>query len=506
MVRPSQRRLSRAALLALTLACLALLLPARALIVSAADGDGGTVYLPLVSRGQAQTPTPETPTPETPTPDPGGADGALFLQPTKKVGGPAIQVDAQGGMHVAFYDAITLAEHPQATYAYCPPPAAQCADGSKWASVSFSDQVDEVQLQLTPTGHPRMLFSVHDTSGLSKSYVYAECDARCSADAGAWRFATVASRAVGYWSVGSYYLPKRGFALDAQGRPAFVYYDRDTTPEPDHTGGYYYSCQAKCSDAASWTEARFTHRAGYYDELVDQPVLQFTSDGKPRVFAMLYPLDGTGESGLYYFACDSDCQDDASWQRTLVTARGNGPYPAWDLALDAQNRPRASFFKYDADDGSGDTLYYLWCDGSCLSTAGWHTLNLNLPKGEGIGADIELDSAGKPRIAYLTSADLGYAWCDGGCTAAGGWKHGYADNDDLMSDSYPVPLPYTCSSGVWDSYSPSLALDAEGNPRMAYDASYQAYCQFEDPDRPGEVENRFIEVWHSARTVFVPQP
>lgn len=103
--------------------------------------------------------------------------------------------------------------------------------------------------------------------------------------------------------------------------------------------------------------------------------------------------------------------------------------------------------------------------------------------------------------------DLGYAWCNGNCATAQGWQHGYADSDEQLTRDYPVPLPTTCKAGIWDSYAPSLALDSAGNPRMAYDASYWANCQYRDPNNPNSTpRDEYIELWHSVRTVFVPQP
>lgn len=461
-----------------------------------------TVALPLVVRDGSTQPPPATPTPE-----PDGESGALFMQPDKKVAGPSIKVDAQGGMHLAYYDSVPLAEMPAATYAYCPPPASQCDDGSKWSYLSIGDQIDEVQLQLTPEGYPRLLVGYHDLANFAEVYFYGECNSNCTASEDSWNFIAVTQRSLNASGIGDTYLPKRTFALDPQGRPAFVFYDQNTQPEPDHTGGYYYSCQASCTEDGSWIEGRFTHRNGYYDELVGQPVLQFTSDGKPRILALLYPLNGTGEDGIYYFACDNGCDDDANWQRALVTERGSGPYPAWDLELDAQNRPRAVFFKYDAIDSSAQTLFYLWCDANCANGGTWEVLDIGLPKGDGIGADIELDTAGRPRIAYLNSTQLGYAWCNGNCGSATDWQYGYGDSDEAMEQEYPIARPITCNAGLWDSYSPSLALDSQGNPRMAYDASYKAYCQYQDPTDPSKPPtSEFREIWHSVRTIFTTQP
>src|SRR6185369_10737660 len=68
------------------------------------------VYLALTVANKGATTPPPAPTP------PASTSGALFMQPEKKVAGPSLKVDAQGGMHMVYYDAVPLAEKPAATY------------------------------------------------------------------------------------------------------------------------------------------------------------------------------------------------------------------------------------------------------------------------------------------------------------------------------------------------------------------------------------------------------
>jgi hypothetical protein len=499
-----------AVLLAALVAIICAAYPVSRLFAAPAAPQSGpnSVYLPMMASSGSSTTPPPTTTPPTTTPPPAGDDGALFMQPEKKVAGPSLKVDAQGGMHMAYYDSVPLADKPAATYAYCPPPAAQCGDGSKWSYLSMGDAVDQAQLALTPEGHPRMLVGLHNTAAFEEWLFYGECNSNCAVSGDNWTFVQVATQSLNAVSISDSERPRRSFALDAQGHPGFVYYDKDyVNKEPDHTGGYYYSCQTNCTDAANWSEAHFTRTSGYYDELIDAPVLQYTSDGKPRVLSVLYPLNETGAPyGLYYFTCDTGCATASAWERTMIDERTSGPYPAWDLELDAQNNPRVTYFKYD-DGSSNRTLWYEWCNSACANGANWHKTGIGVPGEEGIGADLALDAAGHPRIAYLSDENLGYAWCDGDCTSAAGWQHGYADNDQRMEEEYPIARPVTCNAGIWDSYSPSFALDRAGNPRIAYDASYKAYCQYQDPTDPTRPPtNEFHEIWHSVRMIFTTQP
>lgn len=66
-----------------------------------------SVYLPMMARAGTSTPPPTT-TPPTTTPPPVDESGALFMQPDKKTAGASLKVDAQGGMHIVYYNAIPL--------------------------------------------------------------------------------------------------------------------------------------------------------------------------------------------------------------------------------------------------------------------------------------------------------------------------------------------------------------------------------------------------------------
>lgn len=59
--------------------------------------------------------------------------------------------------------------------------------------------------------------------------------------------------------------------------------------------------------------------------------------------------------------------------------------------------------------------WYEWCDNACSNGSNWNKTSVGVPDEEGIGSDLELDSAGRPRMAFLTSSELGYTWCNGNC-------------------------------------------------------------------------------------------
>jgi hypothetical protein len=458
-------------------------------------------YLPIVSGSTGRTAPP-------PVED---AGAATFMEPDRKTGSPDIVVDAAGGLHVAYRYHVPVAEGPDAVYAYCPAPASQCSDQARWQRVNLGGPVDSIQLALTPAGQLRVLAIGPDPDQPAYAlYWYGECDAQClSSDH--WQFVPV-TRSYGAIDLTGYYLAERSFALDPQGRPRFVFGNSDYTVEPDLYGGYYAACDSGCLAAESWSVTRFTHQImGDYlleYETIGSPSLEFTSDGQPRLVAHLFPAHHTGdESGVYYFACDAGCDDDANWERARVFDRGQGPFPFWDIAVDGQNRPRIAVYKEDTLDDTGRRLSYLSCDADCLNGASWQPVSLGLPRERGDGVDLELDAQGRPRMAYLDGSDnLGYSWCDANCTTPASWQHGIADQSSDLEAEYPVARPVTCDAGLWDTYAPALALDGQGHPRIVYDGSYKARCQYVDPNDPGQVYDQFHEIWHSVRLTAFPQP
>jgi hypothetical protein len=311
-----------------------------------------------------------------------------------------------------------------------------------------------------------------------------------------------------------YTQPQRSFALDQQGRPRFVYFDRNYAIEPDHYGVYYVSCDADCTTQANWQQARISRELkGEYVldyEVFKYPSLAFTKAGQPRIVADVIPLAENGEraQAIYYLACDADCDNESNWGRVKLAERESGPTPTWDIAIDANDRPHVAFYQGDNTAGSGERLHYLSCAANCLDAASWRDANLGLPQEDGVGADIALDAQGRPRIAYVKGSvsDLGYSWCNNDCAAANNWQHIVVETGEALEQQYPVARPVTCDAGFWEMKAPVLALDSAGSPRIAYDAAYQARCLYDDPTDTAPPYHRFHQVWHSVRATFFSQP
>ncbi|MEZ4558516.1 MAG: hypothetical protein R2854_19155 [Caldilineaceae bacterium] len=480
---------------------------------AAADAPADTVYLPYIAAAPQATPAPTAtavPTPDAPVVE-------VFVDTRWKTSNAAIQVDNRGALHVAYYyyepqygpDPDGASNPTGAVYLTC---AARCDDGANWAGVSLGERVNEVQLALTADGRPRLLYRTWESTVFTdgRDYVYAACDVACTEPANWTETVVASSYGTDSFDIQDDNLPQRSFALDPQGRPHFVYLDRNYVTEPDRYGLYYLACDAACTDAANWTDTLLTAVTSEpFDwELVKYPTLTFTAAGEPRlVSAEFFPL-GEGEPGLTYFACDTECDDAANWGHVRLADRGQGSEPSVDLALDHGGRPRLAFYQESIDNVTGQRLYYLWCDGACLDADNWQQLELGLGPRNGQEPDIALDGAGRPRIAYADYdvGGLGYAWCDGDCTTAAGWQHVNVETSAALAQVWPVAYPPHCDAGLWDGMTPSLALDRAGLPWVAYDTVYNARCWYNDDSGIWEPDYRFHLVMRAVRVVEVRLP
>lgn len=519
-IRPTRPAALRAllgrALLALG-ACLALLGGPLALAgPQAQPGGPNRLYLPMLRGGQGGG----TPTPPPPTPGP-GASGARFLEPQIKHASADLALDGAGAMHAAYVHFTPAAENPRAVYTFCAAGPAACAGAAAWRSVALGERVREVQLELSPAGAPRLLI-VSDAPDGGLAHHYAACERGC-ADASAWASALVVT-SYNADAVTDQDQPQRSFALDPQGRPAFLYNDRNYQyAEPDLYGAYYASCAARCTESASWSTTGLSriHR-GYltFDyEKMSYQALRFTPDGGARFIARVYALNADGsnaENGLYYYGCDAACDSAAGWQRRFLLPTGGGavPHPSWDLELDGAGRPRVALFLGDSITPPEfiNQLLYIACDAAACLAPGdtWSFSRVLGVQGDGQGADVALDAQGRPRIAWIDAdGDLGYAWCDSGCASEGAaWRQQVVETEAQLRQEQPQAIPPHCRNDLWSGLAPVLALDAAGSPRIVYDVAVSADCYYDttpgDPSDPPEV--RFEPIWRGVHLTFFPRP
>lgn len=432
------------------------------------------------------------------SPAAGPTSSKLFIESTWRTSNARIALDANGGKHVAFYYyEPNIEQRPTgAAYRYC---AKQCNEPSSWQEVRFGALARSVQLKLTADGKPRLLVAVaSQVYDGGNDYLYAACDANCTR-ADAWSVTTIFSGRVPATNlVNDDELPQRGFALDALGRPRLVVFDENQLVSPEHYGLYYLSCDQQCSEATQWTETLMTVATRYEVERVSQPALSFTPDGRPRVAsAQFFPLGGK-PAALVYLACDDGCDQTANWGRVELMPRGFGSEPSVDIAVDQGGRPRIAFYQEALLEGQGKRLFYLSCDQACLERSNWQALDLQLNTFNGQEPDLELDSFGRPRIAYADweRGGIGFSWCDQDCAGASrNWQHRLVEDRDALYKAWPVAYPPHCTGGLWNTLTPTLALSVNSAAQIAFDATYHARCLYDnDPtdNRPPSSEMNLI--------------
>jgi hypothetical protein len=460
------------------------------------------------------TTQPEQPTATpTATTEPAPPDDLRFFVDSRwRTSSAAIAVDEQGGKHLAFhyYEPVSEGEDrpTYAVYLYC---AALCDDGNQWAGVALLEQVNEVQLQLTSDGKPRLLIrTASQVYPNGKDFYYAACDQACTTLDGWTASYVLSSGNTAAIELQDDALPQRSFALDPNDRPRFVYLDYNYQREPDHLGAFYAFCDTQCNDQSNWSETRFTEvvTTPFAWETAYYMALAFTPAGQPRIAtAEFFPLAG-GEPTVAYFECNEECQLSYTWQRVQLYPRGGGAEPSIDLEIDANGKPHLVFYQEALADGEGKRLLYASCKvDNCRDPRNWNTLDLGLGFSNGQEPDLELDAQGQPRIAYaLYNGGLGYSWCNANCeSASANWQHRTLESSTDLQAAWPVAHPPHCDAGIWSSLTPVLVLDRDAQPHVAFDATYHARCWYDDPNDNLPPNSRMEQVMRAVRVIIFTQ-
>jgi hypothetical protein len=441
------------------------------------------------------------------------AAAARYFAPNLRTNSAALAYDATTGLHAA-YTGYGDANKDALYYARCV--KADCAAADAWQTAELRlPSAVRVQIALTPSGQPRLLgtgWSSDQANGLN--YWYAECNADCMT-MGNWTLTKIIGTSDGVMSnISRTRLADHTFALDERGNPRFMVIDSNYSVEPDHYGAFYMACDNACSDARNWTETDLANHAGSVTETFSYPALALAPGGKARFIAEVYAFDETGkdlDNGLYYYECDHDCSTRANWARTLVLDTGGGsyPYPSWDLETLPDGRPRiAQFTGYGMNNDALDhQLIYAWCETECTSGAdgdNWYGSPIGIGDGIGESPDLELDSTGKPVIAFVTDGDeAGIASCTTDCemVGKGQWSADFAERTTAAAAERPTAMPYTCDGELWNVQAPSLALVAD-QPLIAFNMTVHARCLYKTIGEP-EITYQFHEIWRGGRFVRV---
>ncbi|MBL0372246.1 hypothetical protein JJB09_09405 [Rhizobium sp. KVB221] len=441
--------------------------------------------------------------------------GGLFPAPDHESSSISLAKDRDGTSHMAFtgYDGKTK---DQVFYGVCK--AADCGtSGDNWQKALIElPGAMKVQLAVTPEGKPRIYVVSRTAPGrafYNRTYSYGECDEDC-ADAGNWKFTEIAASGDNLLSeVLTLRIPDRTFVLDAKGRPRFVYTDANYSIEPDHYGAFVMSCDTDCLDKANWAEVDLAvHRSeGYATESFGKPVLAVAENGAMGLVANVYAFEEDGtelKDGLYFYGCEKDCTDKASWTRTFVVNQGSGsfPSPTWDLAFTSDGQPRLALFFGDGTDSPelSHQLLYAWCKSDCGKEDSWSANAVNPGKGVGEGTDLALDAEGRPHIAMITANNqIALASCKADCeTDKPDWRASLAEEMAVPQKERPQALPFHCDGEVWDGLMPSLSLGKDA-AMIGYDIIVEARCLYKDFDEPLPSAT-FHEIFRGSRVVNFP--
>ena len=247
--------------------------------------------------------------------------------------------------------------------------------------------------------------------------------------------------------------------VDAKGgvHLALFVSDEGHLDQPLNQPALYSYCSGPvtaCADATKWSDPV------QFGEQVNEVQVAVTRDGRPR---LLVRRSGSRFNEYDYYACDSNCAQASQWSGLYVAEDASGVLNGFSLgnhyfALDAQDRPR---FAYGNDWGNGQPngIYYAWCDeADCTQPGSWQRsralIGPDNVSTSGEAASLAFDGD-KPRmvISHYVSGlptDLIYLACDADCEQTESWA------------ATEIASPADKAWASWD-----LALDAQGNPRIA---------------------------------------
>jgi hypothetical protein len=212
----------------------------------------------------------------------------------------------------------------------------------------------------------------------------------------------------------------------------------------------YAACEANCTVGNNWSIIHVTNTSDHWPEITPRAFHFFALDPQDRPRFVYWDLHaGQERHGFYYTYCDSACTQPGNWYEFPVTNQIIS-YPSLQFTSKGEPRILATLLT------EGKTvLVYLACDSNCDDPGQWKVAGLTYEGyGEYRGFVLRLDKQDRPRaVFYQGSLDGGgqqlhYLWCNDNCAVSTQW-----DSEGLLSEN---------------GHSPTLALDADGRPRIAY--------------------------------------
>ena len=416
---------------------------------------------PQPSPAQAGTPEPQPAQVQTPPPPAtsttAGAATRFFFLPSDttgphNIGKPRIATDPSGGIHVA----VPGRAGGNAYYMYCP---ANCTDPAQLATVTLptSGTAANAMIALDASGQPQVLLSAY------QAVVYATCAGDCRQQS-AWTTTEILRHDMN----ADREVTGEAFALDPQGRPRFVMdaYRAFLGIGQPTAITLYVACDTNCHEPASWRQSRMA------DQIWQESTLRFSADGRAHVATVASAEEGDIGG---YMTCAVDCEsglDDAwrglglTWAFSDRTVERIDPAITLDLTRDG--RPRVMLLGRD-ETGARDLSYWACDAADCTVEANWRANWLIDGDDLGAGLDLTLDAQDRPRAAYNADDNVFLLACDGDCLADddSGWTLLPVDLAGTIPVDEVIPF-HNCNIAAWLLRYPSLALGADGLPRVAY--------------------------------------
>lgn len=387
----------------------------------------------------------------------GNVPAAKFFLPTGEptnTADPTIETDKDGGIHAVYPNYAGGG----AFYAYCP---ADCAGEGAMKIVHFETDgtVGNAMLALDGEGRPQVLLS-------SYQKVYYAHPTGDFTDPASWSNDVVLEHG------GEREVTGEAFALDPAGRPRFLMhvYKAYLGVGQKAPATYYVQCDANCAKPASWKQSKIQ------DEMWRGSSLRIDDSGVAHV-ATVTTLGRTesssGTETVAYARCDAGCTTEDDWKGIAFlpayesSLEAVNVRPAVSLALTKAGAPRVAFLGLRDEKKS---IGYFECDANC-DQDNWRGSIISDHEKLGPGLDLALDANDHPRLAYTLDYNIALAFCDDAdCTVeTAGWDLSKVEYGGEMKPD-EIFLYDNCNVGAWFLHDPSLALDAQGRPRVGYQA------------------------------------
>lgn len=243
-------------------------------------------------------------------------------------------------------------------------------------------------------------------------------------------------------------------AVDPAGGVHIAFTPQSANQNNPSRPAYYAYCASNCTSPAAFTIL-------HLGDGVDYASLALDPAGQPRML-LRKPVQATFV--FQYWQCDGDCLNPAKWRSEDVGYTYARPV-GWvepfihSFALDHQGRPR--FVYYDNGADSEDThrgMFYAYCDSDCTGAANWFETRL-LDDTYASDFDLAFGGGDEPRLVYTTynsetiTQQVAYAGCEANCDNAANWSG--------------IVLADTASASVAYFATFDLAVNAAGKPRLA---------------------------------------